>query len=481
MASWRIELVGPLRVVKDGRPHKLRTRHQALLLARLAAFAPEPISRAGTALLLWPEASREQGLAYLRRALMELRKAGINIHTDRLHVSLPSGAAECDLHEDLSRAARSVMEGIDHPIADEVRSLYREMTSESDSDELDSQSPIPAGPDSMFLWLGHTLVADHPEAALEVFSQHGRSLLLRHPPGLILDCMMRVLAASNTASIHRLQVLHHATLAANLLTRYGLANRLANEAVVASEEIGDHALRAAVLARAAFTKMEQRRWGETRTLIDSAVRASEMADDAALPPDFYINIAGIQWHLLQLDEAVSNYRKCIAISPPGFARLTAQANCTCLWSAYGADVPEDCLIEPDLDYEVGYSEVLKAFGNFSISYGRRETDNATAAVIRLMQAALNQNMERIFCIGLDCAAMVLVRKRLLPEASAVMRVATRVRRLVGNPRSPGERYMIRRNIPRPYSGCTVAAMEKRIMTDEFGEIRDGVRELLLQD
>ncbi len=477
MASWRIELVGPLRILKDGEPQKFRTRHQPLLLARLAAFSPEPISRAGTALLLWPEAPREQALTYLRRAVMEIRQAGLELYTDRRHIALREDTVECDLHEPRIGPSDPVMEGIDHPIADEIRSVYRDLAGEFET-EAASDAPVPAGPDSMLLWLGNTLVAEQPQAAMEIFSRHGRALLINHPPGLILDCLLRVLSACEVADVHRVHVLQHASIAATLLTRYGLADRLNKEAIEATEEMGNHALHASILARNAFNKMEQREWHEARRLTIRAVDAMAKSTVETPWPDFYNNIAGIQWHMMQVEESVENYRRCVQASPPGFGRISAQANSTYVWAVFDVKVPDECLLADYLDYELGYSEALQAYGNLALGLGRNEIGKASDAAIRLLRAAVQQNMDRIFCIGIDCAALVLARKRLLAEAAAVVRVGARARQLIGHQRSPGEKHVVRRNIPRPYFGPAIAAIEKRTMGDDFTQIGERVQRLL---
>lgn len=480
MASWRIELVGPLRILKDGKTQKFRTRHQPLLLARLAAFAPEPISRAGTALLLWPEAPREQALTYLRRAVMEIRQAGLDLYTDRRHIALREGTVECDLHEPHASKAFPVMEGIDHPIADEIRTIYRDSSDDSESEGV-NEPPVAAGPDSMFLWLGNTLVTEQPQAAMEIFSRHGRSLLINHPPGLVLECLLRVLSASDTADVHRVHVLQHASIAATLLTRYGLAERLNREAVEATEQMGNHALRASLLARNAFAKMEQRDWHEARKLTSRAMEAVQMAGADRPPPDFHHNIAGIQWHMMQIEESVESYCRSVHASPPGFGRVSAQANLTYVWAVFDVKVPEDCLLDDYLDYDLGYSEALQAYGNVSLGLGRNEIAKASAAAIRLLQGAIQHNMDRIFCIGVDCAALVLARKRLLAEAAAVMRVGARCRQLIGHQRSPGEKHVIRRNIPRPYVGPAIAAIENRLKGDDFARVSVGLQKMLRED
>ena len=81
------------------------------------AHSPKPIVRRETASLLWPEASRANALAYLRRAVMELREAGIDVVATQDDLSIEPNAVLCEMNE----PSRAVLEGVEHPVADEIR------------------------------------------------------------------------------------------------------------------------------------------------------------------------------------------------------------------------------------------------------------------------------------------------------------------------------------------------------------------------
>src|SRR5688572_8364479 len=74
LGSWRIELLGGLRLIQAGRVvTRFRTRKAASLLAYLALYASRAHSRDSLADLLWPEADAESARRNLRQALYTLR------------------------------------------------------------------------------------------------------------------------------------------------------------------------------------------------------------------------------------------------------------------------------------------------------------------------------------------------------------------------------------------------------------------------
>jgi DNA-binding SARP family transcriptional activator len=101
VAGLAIHLLGPLRVLRDGRPLALPAKKAQALLACLALRAGEPQPRAKLAALLWADADEGAARASLRQALLVLRRA-LALGDDALAgdadtVTLAAGAAEVDV------------------------------------------------------------------------------------------------------------------------------------------------------------------------------------------------------------------------------------------------------------------------------------------------------------------------------------------------------------------------------------------------
>jgi tetratricopeptide (TPR) repeat protein len=107
-ATWRIELLGELRAVQDGRVvTRFRSQKTALLLAYLAYHLHRPHRRAQLCELLWPEGDPQTALANLRNTLRWLRQAleppgvpaGTLVMADRATIRLNPDAVTTDVAE----------------------------------------------------------------------------------------------------------------------------------------------------------------------------------------------------------------------------------------------------------------------------------------------------------------------------------------------------------------------------------------------
>ncbi|RYG31306.1 hypothetical protein EON81_23180, partial [bacterium] len=173
MAEWRLELIGPLQVLRDGQAVKLRTTQQGLLLVTLAT-AEGPVDRAETAEALWPGAERENALAYLRRAIMELRKAGVEIETPPGQISVDRRSLSSDVGELLKQPSDSfslrpgvrLLEGVDHPAADDIRIRLQGHLLKGQRRSAKKPATETDAREALYAWLGEVLVRDRPEVAV---------------------------------------------------------------------------------------------------------------------------------------------------------------------------------------------------------------------------------------------------------------------------------------------------------------------------
>jgi len=103
--TWHIELLGPLRVSREGALiTRFRTRQAAALLVRLALFPQRDHPREELIDLLWPDADLETARPRLRQELASLRRllepedaADTVLYADRFCLRLQPGAVTTDL------------------------------------------------------------------------------------------------------------------------------------------------------------------------------------------------------------------------------------------------------------------------------------------------------------------------------------------------------------------------------------------------
>ena len=445
MAVWRVEIDGPLRVRRGDESFHPRTRHQRLLLLRLAAGGAMGIDREATATMLWPDAERPYQSAYLRRAIMELRRAGLPIESDGARLAVASGALA------LGNAGNpeAILSDVEHPIADEIRRTYP------------AKPPVEivrSDSERLMLWIGETLVREHPEIAVEMLARHGQALIATLPPEPLLSLFLRALEASVVAGASRADVIRLAAQEAMYLTRYGQAERLARWAVEECRALDSEALLAVALASLAFLQMERRRWPEA---LENGRLAAELArrtghgDALAVALNGY---AGIQWHTLRFEEALADYAVAYeATGDPGI-RLRIAANVALVVGVYGKTALFS-LDPPDGPCE-GIGAVLLAECNLRIGYGlaHDRPDLVVRGCARLLRIASASGMDRLFCLALDYAAYAFARFGRRAEAVACVRIGSAQRLAVGHHRSPAESLAIRLHVRPPYFGPEIETL-----------------------
>ncbi|RYG26337.1 hypothetical protein EON82_03710 [bacterium] len=439
-----------MRLYRGEEPVRLRTRHQGLLVARLAFHGERGIDRPETAALLWPEAERSHQAAYLRRAIMELRRAGFEIDGDGDRICPAAGTFELDLPTEGTAA----LEGIEHPIAYEVRAELQRRTGPIQRETNRTVQRTDA--ETLLLWVGETLIAEHSEVAIDMLARHGPELSRTVAPGPFLSLLLRALSASTAGGPGRTRVIWLAARSAMYLTKYGLAERLTGWAVEECRATGDEAQLAATLAMLGFIQMERRRWPEAE---ENGAKGVEVAirsgNDAALSAAFN-SLAGIQWHVLRFDEAMENYAKAYAASTDDEQRLRIYGNVALVAGVYAKPLWPSIARPSEPPGSNG--SLLLAESNLRIGYGlaRNDLGLSVGGVAWLLRRAGVSGMERHFCLGLDYSAYVLGRLGRSTEAAACVRIGSRYRLAVGHHRSPAESLAIRLHVAPPLFGPTVA-------------------------
>lgn len=451
MARWTVQLVGPLAILRDGVPVKLRTRQQALLLARLVVHAPAAIDRSETAGLLWPDAFRSNALAYLRRSAMELRKLGIDVSATRDELSLEAEAVECDLF-DPNLGTRTLLKGIEHPIADEIREIAARRWK-----RIVAPAPPSGATNGAEAALLAGLMSERPDVALEMMARVGPAIVAQRPPSEVLPLCERTLDASAGESPARAMVLLIAGRAAMLLTRYGLAERYFGEGRRIARLHGDDRLVTRILTVHAFMLLETRQWDAALDMANRAVQQVETLGDPDLASLAHGSLASILWHRLDFERAAEHYRIAERRATTEGLRATPRANLAYLWAVFGVtfDAPADIPIPGPR--EVGHHGAQEAYLLFSLHLGAQRLGEAAVWAASLLDLTTAEGQERYLCVALDCAAIAFSARGQGAEAGATVRLGSRLRRSLDHGRSPAERLAIRRHVPGGYFAPATSA------------------------
>lgn len=439
MAVWRVEIDGPLRVLRDGEPFRPRTRYQSLLILRLAAYGPAGIDRSETAAMLWPDAERPHQSAYLRRAIMELRRAGLEIRGEGDRIQTAEGALTLGEEGDLP--------DVEHPVADEIRRMVRP--------KAPPRSVVRTDSERLMMWIGETLVREHPEIAVEMLAKHGAEFLRTSPPAPVLSLLLRILSVFSDLDVRRVTIVRTAAIAAMYLTRYGLAERLCRQAINDARTLGEETLAAHILSQLAFLQMETRSWPQALETGRTAVEISMKRESRATLASCLNNYAGIQWHSLRFEEAMANYVAAYDMAETDATRRMTLGNALLIAGLYGISLP--IAVERPVPTGLTTGSMIIAETNLRIGYGllHGELRIAVEGVARLLRVASAGGMERFFCLALDYAAYAFARLDHPLEAAACVRIGSAQRLAVGHHRSPAESLAIRLHVRPPYFGPEV--------------------------
>lgn len=466
-------------VLRDGDPLKLRTRQQALLLARLIVNGERPLDRDAIAESLWPEAEPENARAYLRRAVGELRGHGFDLRTERgtlllIATNLTSDLAEARVVKEIRHVLlgdEAVLVGFDHPVADEIRAmLLREFARNQSRGRPSTNRPESARADS-WSWLGKRFLQNSPEAALELVVGSWGLVSMALPPEELLQFLTNVLAANPEDTPDRRRLAGYAGYAASLLTRYGEAERLCLEAV---ESPGTRdSSRASAYAYSVLTMvmLETRQWERGKVY---GLRAAETASRTGDPASISLarnNLAGIQWHRLEFEASAENYRLAVEATtgPPLLANssLVARANAAFLRAVYEIEIGFEIEPPKEMRFPQGYGGVPENYLRFGLAFGRKEVHAAAEASALLLEHVATEHMERYLTVALDIAAFSFALGEMPTEAAACVRLGSRLRYALAHKRSPAEALAVRRHVRTSLFESPIARLVEAWWSDDL--------------
>lgn len=486
LVSWRIELVGSGRLSRNGETVKLRTGHQFLLLARLAAHHPEPLQRSETAALLWPEATPSNGASYLRRALMELRKLGLPLLSEGTSLALEGGEFSIDLGEIRQASEGAAVDedqllvDIDHPIASEIRELWgRHLQARL---EYSNPEARPGPQDRLKMWLADRMIENAPEAVLEMLSKLGREMNYNKPLDGLLEFYLDMLGRTDESTPAKARVKIYAADIAASRTQYTLAQRLLREAIdetvrlsLPKDEVSCYGLMAHVL-------------GELHDF-DGAIAYGERAFQRAKDTDnlrsasgALINLGHIYGQLLRFDDAVSRFQQAFdiatAIEFEG-QRKVAAASLAHYWGLFGCSVGEEVLeVAAKKSPVIGYMAYIEAYSEFGLAVGQGDADAAQRAAVSMLRQTSEQGQDRMFYVALDDAAIAVAMAERQEDAAVLVRLGTRFRRHFLSGRSPVEKLVVRKHAPGPYFSARIRERFEAMPVSEPRQLAEQIEQLM---
>lgn len=509
MAAWRVQVLGPLAVLKDGQPQRLRTRHQSLLLGRLAAYGGQGVPRDETAELLWPDADRSLALTYLRKAIMELRRLGIEIVRDGDRLRLDPLTAASDF-EELQAGIRQaqergdqetirrlcsrlsetvVMESTDHKIADEARALVHDYVLGLSSRIVQAHEEPDQEPAGLS-WLGDAIVLERPDIAVELLARHGRQFAYKSPPDKVLNLILRTLSVCPTLSQDRLTLCLRGAWIAVTLTKYSAAKRLFEEVIRDCPKVGADQMVSAAYGGLTFMLLEQRAWDEGLEYGRRATEAADKTGNRFYQSVVYQNLGSIQWHMNDMQSAVKNYCQAWEHTqaedyphntqfPPAQEMSEAiTANLTYIWAVFGAEVEPRYLPSAPAEYGPRDLYIQRTYLNFGYGIARQDVRLAADSAGRFLEFVAANGMDRLICVGIDCCAIALARLGRHTEAVVAMRLGSHTRRQISHGRSPAEYVAMRRHVPTPYFSAEIEARLRPLMAAETPEAAQQIARLV---
>lgn len=462
MAKWSIRILGPFRAERDGVEFRPRTQLQAQLIARLCAHHPEPIMRGETAQLLWPEAGRPRALTYLRRAIMELRQADFPLTTRDDLLLLDPELVSCDLFamregEGAGAEETAVLEDFSGAVAEEVRLIAASLFGNS-SGKGDASRDI-------FVQFGRYAAGAQPALAAEFLEARPELFAAGGAQDAILD-LARLVASSPQPLAHSsVRMLLRAARIARVRTRYRLAEQWLGAAISAARECGWNGELAELYGEYSFLEMERRNWNGARAAGELAVETALAHKNPATLAAACDSFGRIQWQLQDYERAADNYLQAHRLSSDRGRRIAILANLTYIWGVLGVqiDLPEPESIEDTDGY---YERGADNYRQFALFFGRGETIPAARAAALNVEMTARNDMERFFCVALDCAVLSLAGLGRRAEAAACLRAGTRMRNQIGHRRAPMERDSLRRHVKGPFFGPDVESVLRKLQSDD---------------
>jgi tetratricopeptide (TPR) repeat protein len=404
--------------------------------------------------LLWPEASPGNARAYLRRAVMELRAAGLELVSTEGGLSIAQARVTSDFEDAavsgvLGTAGEKLAPHWEFPMLDEIRRLVRTRVRKAG---VAAPPPEASGDAFVLALLGDALIRHAPEQALALVAAHRYDFYTKAPEPDLLRFLQRLRQAVPQASADKVAVMCVMAGISAIQTQYHAADELYREAIRDAEALGEHALLARALAMRFGVQFELRDWAAAKDSVDRAIVAAERGGQAA-DIAFALNArASYLSHTGSYDEAIASYQAAIAHAEPGPHRDIPRHNLAFVWGVLGGAMADPPAMVEEPPYAGTHLPGGQAYEFFSLGIGHRRYRDAARGAAGALSLAAEGGMERLVAINLDNAAIAFVKLGHPGEAAACVRLGTRLRFLLGHRRSRMEYDALRRHVNARYFG-----------------------------
>lgn len=471
---WRVRFVPVLEAERGGEAHRLRTRQQLLLLARLAAEPGTPLDRAEAAEALWPDAESDLARTYLRRAVMEMRHAGIEIVSTEAGLAIPPGRVESDFEDAAASGAlgsegERLAPGWESPMLDSIRRLIQARARKVRGPK-PPPKPSPEMDASRFVLslLGEALVAYDPARAMALVAAHRYDFYTKAPEPDLLAFFHRLCKAAPEPSADRVAVMCVMAGISSIQTLYHAANELYLQAIRDAAALEEGALLARAHAMRCGTLIELRQWSEAEEAAEQSVEIAKQSGDS---PGIAFSLAArasYEWHVGLYDESVQSYLAAIEHAEPGPHRDNARHNLSFVWGVLGGRMETPPVMVEEPEYAGTHLPGSRFYELFSLGIGYARYRDAARGAAGALSLAADGGMERLIAIGLDNASIAFARLGHTGEAAACVRLSTRLRFLLSHRRSPMEYDALRRHVPGRYFGPGVQEWENKWRSPDPG-------------
>ena len=472
VAKWAMKFGGALEMERDGQPYRFRTRQQLLLMARLVAEPGRALDRAEGAALLWPDAETSPSRAYLRRAVMELRAAGLEVVSTEDGLSIADGLVESDFEDAaasgvLGTKGEELARGWDAPMLDEIRRLVQARARKSGTGKSMARSEMDADRFVLSL-LGEALLTHAPGTAMSLVAGHRYDFYTKAPEPDLLRFLQRLCEAAPEPTADRVAVICVMAGISSIETLYLAADGLYLQAIRDAEFLGEAALLARAHAMRCGTLIELRDWATAREAATHAVEIAVRTDDSTAIAFSLAARAAYEWHVGEYDASVQSYLGAIEHAEPGPHRDIARTNLSFVWGVLGGkmDLPPE--MPGTAHYEGTHLPGGLSYELFSLGIGHGRYKDAARGAAGALSFAAEGGMERLIAIGLDNAGIAFAKLGQPNEAAACVRLGTRLRLLLEHSRSPMEDDALRRHMTRGYFGAGVREWEEKWRSSDPG-------------
>ncbi len=295
------------------------------------------------------------------------------------------------------------------------------------------------------------LRSNQPEALALLARESSTPLAQNHPRGM-LSLLQIALGETAGTSPDRLEIAAHTVFFASLATEFEVGHRWA-DFVVENTSPSD-SIHGDALSMKGFMLFEQRHYDKSEAILEQAIAHLEEAGHTDRKLRAMSRLAGVRWHRLKFEEAISTYKSILEQaddrrgSSYDILRSVAHGN-LCFVYAFLCDWDEAVkhgAVSEQISHENPYYKLVHPlpYGLALFMAGQRKA--GLELLSRGLRQTCREGLMRFNQIGLDFAAVVLHEAGRKNAARAVIEAGTQQRAALRHHRSPAEVQLLDRMV-----------------------------------